>query len=77
MTEIELARELRRRYDTAKINEAALEIHLFGIDFGKEIREQKHNVSHIVELAGIGKGYAAELSKGIRLSGKVIRKGEQ
>lgn len=74
MTEKELAMELRQRYDKAKINEATLETHLFGIDYAGEIKSNAYNIAKIVELAGLGKGYVAEISKGIKLAERVERK---
>ncbi len=68
MEKEELAMILRERYDKAKRNEASMEVHLFGIEFAKEIQEGNYPVIELVELAGIGKGYAAEVSKGIKLS---------
>ncbi len=76
MTKEELAYELRKQYEEAKVNEAAMQVHLFGIEHGKEIKESRYLASDIVDLSGIGKGYTAELSKGIKLSDKVIIKGE-
>ena len=74
MTIEEFSIELRIRYDEAKINEAAMQIHLFGIEYGLEIKKEKYKVADIIKLSGLGKGYAAELSKGIKLSGHVVVK---
>lgn len=68
MTEAELAIILQRRYETAKRNEAAMQIHLFAIEYADEIRKGDFTIAHLVETAGITKGYAAEISKGIKLS---------
>ncbi len=69
-----IARELKKRYDKAKINEATLQIHLFGIEYGRIIKENGYKPKDIVTIAGLGSGYAAELSKGIKLSDKVTKK---
>lgn len=71
MEKMELAKILRERYEKAKRNEAAMEIHLFGIEYADEIREGNYPVIELVELAGIGKGYAAEVSKGVKLASHV------
>ena len=71
MEKEELAKILKERYENAKRNEAAMEIHLFGIEYADEIREGNYPVTELVELAGIGKGYAAEVSKGMKLASHV------
>ena len=71
MEKEELARILRERYERAKRNEASMEIHLFGIEFANEISEGDYTVAELVELAGIAKGYAAEVSKGVKLAKRV------
>lgn len=68
MTETELADILRQRYETAKRNEAAMQIHLFAIEYAEEIKAGEFTIAHLIETAGISKGYAAEISKGIKLS---------
>ena len=67
----ELALILRERYEKAKRNEASMEVHLFGIEYAEEIRESDYKVAELVELAGISKGYAAEVSKGMKLASRV------
>lgn len=74
MNEDELAIVLRNIYINAKRKEIALQIHLFGIDYGYEIKRNQHNIRKIVERAGIEKGYIAEVSKGVKLSEYVERK---
>lgn len=73
MTLFQLAEELRRRYENAKRNEVVLEIALFGIDYGKEIREKGYLIKDIVTLSGINQSYATEVTKGVKLSSYVIR----
>lgn len=68
MSEEKLSFLLRDRYENARRNEATLQIHLFGIEYADEIRKSNYPVTKIVEKAGIGKGYASELSKGMKLS---------
>lgn len=74
MKQEQLAIILRERYEAAKRNEASMQVHLFGIDFGEEIRERGFKISDIVRLAGLGKGYVSEVSKGVKLSSIVERK---
>ncbi len=71
MTKRQLAKELRDSYDKAKRNEATLAVHLFGIKYAHIIREEGFTSKEIVEEAGMDKGYAAELSKGMKLSAYV------
>ena len=68
MEKEQLAGILRERYEKAKRNEASMAVHLFGIEYANEIQEGRYPVSELVELAGIGKGYAAEVSKGMKLA---------
>ena len=74
MTQEDLALILRKRYDEAKRNEAAMQVHLFGIEYGQEIKKSGCKISDIVSLAGLDKGYVAEVSKGVKLSTVVERK---
>jgi len=70
----ELARILRHTYEEAKRNEAAMQVHLFGIDYGQEIKKRGYKIVDIVRMAGLDKGYVAEVSKGVKLSAVVERK---
>lgn len=74
MKQEELARILRNTYDDARRNEAAMQVHLFGIDYGQEIKKNGFKIADIVSMAGLDKGYAAEVSKGVKLSAVVERK---
>ena len=74
MTKEEMAKELKERYESANINEATMQIHLFGIEHGAEIKKKRYKAKDIVSKAGLGSGYVAELSKGIKLSDKVVSK---
>ena len=68
MTDLELAEELRRMYDHAKRNDAACQVHLFGIKYAQELQACGCPLRHIVELSGISMGYLSEISKGVRLA---------
>ena len=74
MTLQELAAELRRRYDSAARNQVILEIDLFGIDHGEEIRKQGYLIRDIVNESGISQSYVTEVTKGVNLSRYVVRK---
>lgn len=52
-------------------NDKALSIHLFGIKYGKTIRERKYNVKNIIVKAKLSETWNAELNKGIKLSNYV------
>ena len=71
MSEEELAEILRERYDRAKCKELSLQVHMFGIEYGEIIKQRGYKVSRIVELSGIEKGFASEVSKGVKLSSHV------
>ena len=66
MDEIQLAAELRRMYDGAKRNEAACQVHLFGIRYAEEL--QQDQIKRILKLSGLSSGYLSEISKGIKLA---------
>ncbi len=73
MTLEELGIVLKQRYDTAKRNESAMQVHLFGIEYGEEIKKSGYKIYEIVLQVGLDKGYVAEVSKGVKLSGVVAR----
>ncbi len=51
-----------------------MQVHLFGIEYGEEIKQGEYKISDIVALAGLDKGYVSEVSKGVKLSTVVERK---
>lgn len=67
MSEHELGELLRQSYDSAKRNEAVLQIHLFAIRYAEEIIDNQYSVKAIAQEAGMP-GYVAELSKGLKLA---------
>lgn len=68
MVKAELAALLRAMYDGAKRNEAACQVHLFGIKYVKELQECGCPLKEIVQLSGISMGYLSEVSKGVKLA---------
>ena len=74
MNDAELAAELRRMYDSAPRNEAACQIHLFGIRYAAELQACGCPLKHILELSGVSRGYASEVSKGMKLARYVVLK---
>lgn len=68
MVKAELAALLRAMYDGAKRNEAACQVHLFGIKYAKELQECGCPLKEIVQLSGISMGYLFEVSKGVKLA---------
>lgn len=68
MVKAELAALLRAMYDGAKRNEAACQVHLFGIKYARELQECGCPLKEIVQLSGISMGYLSEVSKGVKLA---------
>lgn len=69
-----LAGILRERYQGARRNEAACQIHLFGIQYAEELRQCAWPLRDIVKESGIGMGYLSEVNKGIKLAQYVCLK---
>lgn len=76
MDAAELAVALRVMYESAKRNEAACQVHLFGIRYAKELQASSETVKDIVKRSGINMGYVSEVSKGIKLAQYVDLKRE-
>lgn len=70
MTINELANELKLMYDNAKSDRVAM-IHVFGIKFANEIKENKYRPVDILKLANMPESYYAEINKGVKLSSYV------
>lgn len=68
MVPAELAARLREMYDGAKRNEAACQVHLFGIQYAEELHRCGCPLKEIVQLSGISMGYLTEVSKGVKLA---------
>lgn len=68
MTNKQLAASLRRAYFGARRNEAACQIHLFGIRYAAQLQTCGCPIREIAALSGIPMGYLPELSKGIKLA---------
>lgn len=66
MTTDDLIMTLRQRYETADSREVVLTIHLFGIEFARQLDGQPVNT--IAEAATGHKSYGSEIRKGIRLA---------
>lgn len=64
----ELALILKKNYENSLPGEQVATIHLFGIEYGQEIRKRSYAAREIVNESGLRKSYSAELSKGIKLS---------
>lgn len=76
MDSAELAAILREMYNGANRNEAACQVHLFGIRYAQELQNCGCPLRDIVHLSGISMGYLSEVSKGIKLSRYVEWKGK-
>lgn len=68
---MELHKILKEKYDNSYKNETVASIHLFGIEYGKTIRDKNYSVKEIIKEAGLQESYITELNKGIKLSDKV------
>lgn len=72
MTEQELSEILGNMYHNAPRGQSVLQIHLFGIRYGRQIIDNNYSRSNIIEGANINSSYLTELSKGIALSNYVV-----
>ena len=70
----ELGKILGDMYNNAPHGDQVAKIHLFGVKFAEVILRNNLNVKEIIESSGIKPSYAAEVSKGIRLSRYVTPK---
>ncbi len=68
----ELSKILSKNYSNASNGDKVIQIHLFGVKYGKMIRERKYPVKDIIDKSDLNEAYIAELNKGIKLSNKVI-----
>ena len=68
----ELAKILNDNYNNAYNGEMVVQIHLFGIKYGKRIRENKFTALEIITKAKLNDSYVAELNKGIKLSNMIV-----
>ena len=71
-----LAGILWEKYQGASRNEAACQVHLFGIQYAGVLRECSWPLREIVKESGIGMGYLSEVNKGIKLARYVQLKEE-
>jgi len=68
----ELGLILKEAYDNAPRGKIVVMIHLFGIDYSKEIL--KAGIREVIEESGIGESFKAELNKGVNLADYVQRR---
>jgi len=76
MTVNELGKILKGMYDDAPQGDRAVMIHLFGIKYANEIRENGYTPKDILKSADMPESYQAEINKGIKLSKYVFAKME-
>lgn len=74
---IELGNKLREMYENAPYGDSVTMIHIFGIKYANEIKQNGFTVGNIIKASGINSSYATEVSKGIRLAKYVIIKQEK
>lgn len=67
-TELSLGLILKTVYANAPSNEKSLMIRLFGIKFGKIIKDNHLSIPIIIKYSGLSSSYQAEVNKGIGLS---------
>ncbi len=72
MTEQQLGEKLRDAYENAPRGEQVTMIHLFGIEFHKQIDEV--GVLEVIQASGLHVSYRTELNKGMRLAKYVKRR---
>ena len=70
----ELGAKLSEMYNNAPKGDAVAMIHLFGIKYAAEIKNDAFSKKDIIEQSGISSSYLTELSKGVKLSEYVIPK---
>ncbi|MBE4907863.1 hypothetical protein IMZ08_07325 [Bacillus luteolus] len=69
-----LASKLNEMYSNAPEGDQVAQIHLFGVKYADLILRNNYKATEIVRLSGINRSYAAEVSKGIKLSKYVVPK---
>lgn len=74
MTINELSTVLRGMYDNAPRGDQAAMIHLFGIKYAKEIRQNNYTPKEILIGAKMPESYQVEINKGIKLAKYVTPK---
>lgn len=75
MTETQLAEILKQRYQNAENREMVTAIHLFGIEFVREL--EGVSLNNVAELGTGHRSYGTELRKGLRLAKYVALKQER
>lgn len=68
----QLSEILKLNYANAYNGEKVVQIHLFGVKYGKIIRENNYSSKDIICESGLNDSYIAELNKGIKLRDEVI-----
>ncbi|WHY87065.1 hypothetical protein QNH39_04165 [Neobacillus novalis] len=74
MTVNELGGILKQMYNSAPHGYQVANIHLFGIKYASIIHRNNYKVSDIINISGLNRSYATEVSKGIKLSKYVVPK---
>ncbi len=67
MTANQLGLILKEMYENAKFDKTT-RIHLFGIQYANEIRDNKITPKEILKAAHMPESYQTEISKGVRLA---------
>ncbi|MEA4823312.1 MAG: hypothetical protein VB111_04265 [Clostridiaceae bacterium] len=67
MTANDLGRILKEMYEGSKTEKTAM-IHLFGVKYAAEIRNNDITPKEILKIAGMPESYQVEINKGIKLA---------
>ena len=67
MNAFELSNILKSMYERQNVNKTTM-IHLFGIQYAKQIEDNRISPKEILKSANMPESYATEIYKGIRLS---------
>lgn len=71
---MELGNKLKNMYENAPNGESVVMIHIFGIKYANEIKQNGFTSSDVIRAAGLNSSYATEVHKGMKLAKYVIIK---
>ena len=66
-SESSLGKILRNMYDCAPKGYQSTMVHIFGIKYGRVIKQNRFDIKMIVKYSGISSAYHTEVSKGVKL----------
>ncbi len=74
---IELGNKLKNMYENAPYGEATTMIHMFGIKYANEIKQNGFTSNDVIKASGLNSSYATEVNKGMKLAEYVMIKQEK